>query len=64
MYKIYIRFLPSVVNFTSVMGYTDNHTLLKGVPLKSDQLRAADEINATLWHFPSLGSSDLWILLL
>ena len=32
------------------------------IPLKSDRLRAADEINTTLWHCPSLGSSGLWIL--
>ena len=55
LFNIYIRFLPSVANFTSVMGYIDDHTLLKIIPLKSDQLKAADEINTDLMVLSQFG---------
>ena len=47
LFNLYIRFLPSVVQF-SVIGYADDHTLLKIIPLKQDHLRAADELNTHL----------------
>ena len=55
LFNIYIRFLPSVVNFTSVMGYADDHTLLKVIPVKSDRLKAADEINTDLMTLSQFG---------
>ena len=61
LFNLYIRFLPSALYFSSVIGYVDDHTLLKVIPLKNDRLRAADELNADLMAL-SLGSSGLWIL--
>ena len=40
--------LPSVVQFSSIIGYADDHTLLKVIPLKEDRHRAAEELNADL----------------
>ena len=54
-FNLYIRFLPSVVNFCSVIGYADDHTLLKVIPLKSYQLKAADEINIDLVALSQFG---------
>ena len=48
LFNLYIRFLPSVVQFSSVIGYADDHTLLKIIPLKQDRLRATDELNTDL----------------
>ena len=48
LFNLYIHFLPSVVQFSSVIGYADDHTLLKIIPLKQDRLRAADELNTDL----------------
>ena len=48
LFNLCIRFLPSVVQFSSVIGYTDDHTLLKIIPLKQDHLRATDELNTNL----------------
>ena len=47
-FNLCICFLPFVVWFSSVIGYADDHTLLKIIPLKQDRLRAADELNADL----------------
>ena len=55
LFNLYIRFLPSVIKFSSVIGYADDHTLLKVIPLKSDQLRAADELNADLTALSQFG---------
>ena len=62
LYNLYIRFLPSVVTFSSVI---DDHTLLKVIPLKSDRLRAADELNTDLMPLSQFGKQwfmGLWIL--
>ena len=37
------------------MGYGNDHTLLKVIPLKSDRLRAADEINTDLMALSQFG---------
>ena len=29
LFNLYIRLLPSVVQFSSIIGYADDHTLLK-----------------------------------
>ena len=55
LYNLYIHFLPSVVTFSSVIGYTNDHTLLKVIPLKSDRLRAADELNTDLMPLSQFG---------
>ena len=54
-FNLYIRLLPSVINFSSVIGYADDHTLLKVIPLKSDWLRAADELNTDLVALSQFG---------
>ena len=54
-FNLYICLLPSVVNFSSVIGYADDHTLLKVIPLKSDWLRAADELNTDLVALSQFG---------
>ena len=46
--SLYICLLSSVVQFSSIIGYTDDHTLLKVIPLKEDRCRAADELNSDL----------------
>ena len=48
LFNLYTHFLPSVVQFSSVIGYADDHTPLKIIPLKQDHLRAADELNGDL----------------
>ena len=40
--------MPSAVWFSSVIGYADDHTLLKIIRQKQDRLRAADELNTDL----------------
>ena len=46
--NFYIRLPPSVVQFSSIIGYADDHTLLKVIPLKEDRHRAADELSSDL----------------
>ena len=49
LFNLYIQFLPSVVRFSSVIGYANDHTLLKIIPQKlEDHLGAADELNTDL----------------
>ena len=48
LFNLYIGFFPSVVQFSSVIGYADDHTLLKIIPQKQDRSRATDELNADL----------------
>ena len=45
---LFPTYVPSVVTFSSIIRYAYDHTLLKVIPLKSDWLRAADELNADL----------------
>ena len=55
LFNLYIRLLPSVVKFSSIIGYADDHTLLKVIPLKEDRYRAADEINSDLAALSQFG---------
>ena len=48
LFNLYIGFLPSVVQFSSVIGYADDHTLLKIIPQKQDLLRVADKLKTDL----------------
>ena len=47
-FNLYISFLPSVIRSSSVIGYADDHTLLKIVHLKQGRLKATDELNTDL----------------
>ena len=41
LFNLYICLLPTVVKHSLIVGYTDDHALLKIVPDKSDRVTAA-----------------------
>ena len=41
LFNLYIHLLPTVVKHCLIMGYADDHTLLKIIPDKSDRFTAA-----------------------
>ena len=68
-----VTFTFQLLHSFSVIGYVDDHTLLKTIPLKSDWLKAADKLNTDLivlsqfrkwWHmdFAPLKNKALFIL--
>ena len=51
---LYIRQLPTILKQSMVVGYADDHSLLKIIPDKTDHVTAASDLNcdlAALYHF-------------
>jgi len=48
LFNLYIRLFPTVVKHCLLIGYADDHTLLKIIPQKSDRYNVAAQINADL----------------
>ena len=54
LFNLYVRQLPSVVRHSLIVGYADDHSLLKIIPDKTDRIAAASDLNsdlAALYHF-------------
>ena len=54
LFNLYIRQLPTILKHSMVMGYADDHSLLKIIPDKIDRITAASDLNcdlAALYHF-------------
>ena len=51
----YIRQLPTVVKHSLVVGYADDHTLLKIIPDKSEHVTAASQLNDDLEAISQFG---------
>ena len=45
LFNLYIQLFPTVVKHCSIIGYADDHTLLKIIPQKSDHYNAATQLN-------------------
>ena len=59
LFNLYIRQLPSVVRHSLIVGYVDNHSLLKIIPDKTDRIVAVSDLNsdlAALHHFAKLAN--------
>ena len=48
LFNLYIRQLPTVVGNSLLVGYADDHSLLKIIPDKSDRFAAACQLNDDL----------------
>ena len=48
LFNLYIHLLPTVVKHCLIVGYADDHTLLKIIPDKSDRFAAASQMNEHL----------------
>ena len=46
--SLYICLLSSVVQFFFIIGYTDDHTLLKVIPVKEDVFKGTKSMNHCL----------------
>ena len=65
LFNLYIHLLPTVVKHCLIMGYADDHTLLKIIQDKSDRFTAASQMNEDLQaisQFGKLGISNLLLL--
>ena len=54
LFNLYIHQLPTILKPSMVMGYADDHSLLKIIPDKTDRITAASDLNcdlAALYHF-------------
>ena len=54
LFNLYIRQLPTVVKHSLIVGYADDHSLLKIIADKSDRITAASDLNCdltALYHF-------------
>ena len=54
LFNLYIRQLPTVVKHSLIVGYADDHSLLKIIADKSDCITATSDLNcdlAALYHF-------------
>ena len=54
LFNLYICQLPTILKHSMVMGYADDHSLLKIIPDKIDCITAASDLNcdlAALYHF-------------
>ena len=45
LFNLYIHQLPTVVKHSLIVGYVDDHTLLKIIPDKTDQTAAVSDLN-------------------
>ena len=48
LFNLYICLFPTVVKHSLIVGYTDDHTLLKIIPDKSDHVTAVSQLNKDL----------------
>ena len=55
LFNLYIRLLPTVVKHSLIVGYADDHTLLKIIPDKSDRVTAASQLNEDLEAISQFG---------
>ena len=55
LFNLYIRQLPTMVKHSLIVGYADDHTLLKIIPDKSDRLTAAFQLNDDLVAISQFG---------
>ena len=55
LFNLYIRQLPTVVKHSLIMGYADDHTLLRVISDKSDRLIAALQLNDDLKAISQFG---------
>ena len=53
----YIRLLPTVVEHCMIVGYADDHTLLKIIPDKSDRFTATSQMNEDLRALSQFGKT-------
>ena len=53
--NLYIHQLPTMVKHSLIVGYADDHTLLKIIPDKSDRLTAASQLNGDLVAISQFG---------
>ena len=54
LFNLYIRQLPTVLKHSLIVGYVDDHSLLKIIADKSDRITAASDLNCdltALYHF-------------
>ena len=54
LFNLYIHQLPTVVKHSLIVGYADDHSLLKIIADKSDHIAVASDLNcdlAALYHF-------------
>ena len=54
LFNLYIRQLPTILKHSMIVGYADDHSLLKIIPDKADRITAASDLNcdlAALYHF-------------
>jgi len=58
LFNLHIRQLPTVVKHFLIVGYTDDHTLLKVISDKSDCLTAASQLNDDLATISQFG--EVW----
>ena len=60
LFNLYIRLLPIVVKHSLIVGYTDNYTLLKIIPVKSDHVTAASPLKFN-YDFEAISQFDkIW----
>ena len=58
LFNLYICQLPTVVKHSLIVGYADDHTLLKIIPDKSERVTAASRLNDDLEEISQFGK--LW----
>ena len=58
LFNLYIHQVPTVVKHSLVVGYADDHTLLKIIPDKSECVTAASQLNDDLEAISQFGK--LW----
>jgi len=57
LFNLYIHLLPTVVKHCLIVGYADDHTLLKIIPDKSDRFAAASQMNEDLQAISQFGKT-------
>ena len=55
LFNLYIHLLPTLVKHSLIVGYADDHTLLKIIPDKSDRVTAASQLNEDLEAISQFG---------
>ena len=55
LFNLYIHLLPTVVKHSLIIGYADDHTLLKIILDKSDRITAASQLNEVLEAISQFG---------
>ena len=57
LFNLYIHLVPTVAKHCLIVGYADDHTLLKIIPDKSDRFTAASQMNEDLQAISQLGKT-------